>query len=246
MTAVTAVTFDFHNTLAICDEWFELEIRQLAAAYLSWQARQRAAGPVDSELLATAVATYRQLRLEIMDHGQELSAEDCVAQVLERLSQPVEMESITRGVAELMRDVSAEATPVPGAVATVRGLREAGVTLGVISSAVYHPFLEWTLAKFEIQDAFLDITTSASAGFYKSRPELFWHAAAAIGADPRRTVHIGDSYRFDVEGANRAGMATVWLNRDGETAPTSSVEPNLTLTTLDGAKPAILALAERP
>ncbi len=242
---MAAVTFDFHNTLAICDDWFELEIRRLAAAYLSWEARQRANGPVDPQLLETAVVTYRELRLEIIEHGNELSAEDCVAEVLERLSQPVNMESITRGVADLMRGVSAEATPVPGAVETVRGLRKAGVTLGIISSAVYHPFLEWTLAKFEIQDAFTDITTSASAGFYKSRPELFWHAAAAIGADPRRTVHIGDSYRFDVEGANRAGMATVWLNRDGEAPPTSDVVPNLTLTSLDGAKPAILALAER-
>lgn len=243
---MTAVTFDFHNTLAICDEWFELEIRQLAAAYLSWEARQRATGPVDPALLDTAVTTYRQLRFEIMDHGNELSAEDCVAQVLERLSQPVNMESITHGVAELMREVSAAATPVPGAVETVRGLRDAGVTLGVISSAVYHPFLEWTLAKFEIEDAFRDIVTSASAGFYKSRPELYWHAAAAIGADPRRTVHIGDSYRYDVEGANRAGMATVWLNREGEPAPESDVVPNLTLSTLDGSKPAILALAGRP
>lgn len=242
---MTAVTFDFHNTLAICDEWFELEIRQLAAAYLSWQARQRATGPVDPELLETAVTTYRQLRYEIMDHGHELSAEACVAQVLERLSQPVDMESITRGVADLMREVSAAATPIPGAVETVRGLRQAGVTLGVISSAVYHPFLEWTLAKFGIQDAFLDITTSASAGFYKSRPELYWHAAAAIGADPHRTVHIGDSYRFDVEGAKRAGMATVWLNREGETPPESEVTPDLTLTTLEGARPAILAVAEQ-
>lgn len=243
---MTAVTFDFHNTLAICDEWFELEIRQLAAAYLSWEARQRATGPVDPALLDTAVTTYRQLRFEITDHGNELSAEDCVAKVLERLSQPVNMESITHGVAELMREVSAAATPVPGAVETVRGLRDAGVTLGVISSAVYHPFLEWTLAKFEIEDAFRDIVTSASAGFYKSRPELYWHAAAAIGADPRRTVHIGDSYRYDVEGANRAGMATVWLNREGEPAPESDVVPNLTLSTLDGSKPAILALAGRP
>lgn len=243
---MTAVTFDFHNTLAICDEWFELEIRQLAAAYLSWEARQRATGPVDPALLDTAVTTYRQLRLEIMDHGNELSAEDCVAQVLERLSQPVNMESIAHGVAELMREVSAAATPVPGAVETVRGLRDAGVTLGVISSAVYHPFLEWTLAKFEIEDAFRDIVTSASAGFYKSRPELYWHAAAAIGADPRRTVHVGDSYRYDVEGANRAGMATVWLNREGGPAPESDVVPNLTLRTLDGSQPAILALAGRP
>ncbi len=242
---MTAVTFDFHSTLAICDAWFELEIRQLAAAYLSWQARQTGSGPVDPDLLAAAATTYRQLRLEIIEHGNELSAVDCVARVLERLSHPVDMAAITRGVGELMRDVLAEVTPVPGAVATVRGLHAGGVTLGIISSAVYHPFLEWTLARFQVQDAFLDITTSASAGFYKSRPELYWHAAAALGADPKSTVHVGDSYRFDIEGAHRAGMATVWLNRAGQPAPDSEVAPTLTLDTLDGAHTAILGLLGR-
>lgn len=242
---MTAVTFDFHDTLAVCDAWFELEIRQLAAAYLGWQARQNGPGAVDPGLLEAAATTYRQLRLEIIEHGNELPAEACVAQVLERLSLPVDTAAIAHGVGELMREAFAEVTPVPGAVATVRGLHAAGVSLGIISSAVYHPFLEWTLAKFHLQDAVLDITTSASAGYYKSRPELFWHATAAIGAEPRSTVHVGDSYRFDVEGANRAGLATVWLNREGKPAPASDVVPNLTLSTLEGADAAILALLGR-
>lgn len=244
-SSMTAVTFDFHDTLAICDAWFELEIRQLAAAYLSWQARQNGSGAVDSGLLADAATTYRQLRLEIIEHGNELPAEACVAQVLERLSLPVDMAAIARGVGALMRGVFAEVMPVPGAVATVRGLHAAGLNLGIISSAVYHPFLEWTLAKFQLQDAFLDITTSASAGFYKSRPELFWHATAALGAEPRSTVHVGDSYRFDVEGASRAGLATVWLNREGKPAPANGAAPDLTLSTLEGADTAILALLGR-
>lgn len=242
---MSAVTFDFHNTLAVCDAWFELEIRQLAAAYLSWQARQNGSGSVDPGLLDTAASTYRQLRLEIIEHGNELPAEDCVGEVLKRLALPVDMAAIARGVGELMREVFAEVSPVPGAVATVRGLHAAGVPLGIISSAVYHPFLEWTLAKFHLQDAFLDITTSASAGHYKSRPELFWHATAAIGAEPRSTVHVGDSYRFDVEGASRAGLATVWLNREGKPAPASDITPNLTLRTLEGADSAILDLIGR-
>ena len=241
-----AVTFDFHNTLAICDAWFELEIRRLAAAYLTWQAEQDGDGPVDPTLLAEATVTYRALRLEIIEHGNELPAEACVEQVLVRLSLPVDMATITRGVAALMRDSFAEVAPVPGAVATVRGLHAAGVSLGIISSAVYHPFLEWTLAKFQLQDAFLDVTTSASAGFYKSRPELFWHAAAALGADPATTVHVGDSYRFDVEGASRAGLTTVWLNREDKPVPDSEDVPALTLDSLDGAHTAILALLAKP
>lgn len=240
-----AVTFDFHNTLAICDAWFELEVRGLAAAFLTWQARQNGTGIVEPAMLEAATTAYRALRLEIIDHGNELPAEACVELVLQRLSLPIDTYAIERGVGELMREVFAEVTPVPGAIATVRGLHAAGATLGIISSAVYHPFLEWTLAKFAVRDAFLDVVTSASAGLYKSRPELFWHAAAALGAEPAAIVHIGDSFRFDVLGAKQAGMKTVWLRRDGAAMSESDVAPDLILDSLDGAHPAILDLAGR-
>ncbi len=35
-----AITFDFHNTLAECPEWFELEVRHLPSAYLAWHAER--------------------------------------------------------------------------------------------------------------------------------------------------------------------------------------------------------------
>jgi len=240
---VAAVTFDFHNTLAVCDAWFELEIRGLAAAFFAWEARQNGNTTVDPALIDEATIAYRALRLEIIDHGNELPAEACVERVLRRLSRPVDTYAIERGVGELMREVFAEVTPVAGAVATVRELHAAGVSLGIISSAVYHPFLEWTLAEFDLREAFLAVVTSASAGLYKSRPELFWHAAAAIGSEPATTVHVGDSFRFDVEGAKRAGMKTVWLRRDDAPPPPAGVVPDLTLDTLEGAHTAILKLA---
>jgi len=35
-----AITFDFHNTLAACPEWFELEVRTLPSSFLNWWADQ--------------------------------------------------------------------------------------------------------------------------------------------------------------------------------------------------------------
>src|SRR5689334_2147911 len=61
-----AVTFDFHNTLAACPEWFELEVRRLPSAFLQWRASSTSL-PVDPELSAEADVRYRQLRHEIMD-----------------------------------------------------------------------------------------------------------------------------------------------------------------------------------
>jgi FMN phosphatase YigB (HAD superfamily) len=127
-------------------------------------------------------------------------------------------------------------------VTTVRDIHRAGVPIGIVSSAVYHPFLEWTLEAFGIRDAFAVVITSASAGFYKSRAELYVHAAKLLGATPRRMVHVGDSLRFDVAGAERAGMGTVWLRGDRSQAEDPSIRPDLVLTTLEAAAPEILTL----
>ena len=74
---------------------------------------------------------------------------------------------------------------------------------------------------FGIAAAFTTVVTSASAGFYKSRPEIYLHAAEQLGVVPQPMVHVGDSLRFDVGGASRAGMGTVWLQHrerhDGRT-----------------------------
>jgi HAD superfamily hydrolase (TIGR01549 family) len=236
-----AVTFDFHNTLAACPEWFELEVRRLPSAFLQWRASFTSL-PVDPELSAEADVRYRQLRHEIMDHGEELTAEASLNQVFAALQIDILQSEVAHGVETLMREALAGATPVPGAVETVREIADAGVPIGIVSSAVYHPFLEWTLASFGILEAFDVIVTSASAGFYKSRPEIYEHAAVALGAPPPRMVHVGDSLRFDVGGASRAGMGTVWLQRDGADAGELDLTPDLIIRTLEGAGQEILGL----
>jgi HAD superfamily hydrolase (TIGR01509 family) len=238
-----AITFDFHNTLAACPEWFELEVRRLPSSFLRWwSARDHQV--LAPELLEVADGRYRQLRTEIIDHGNELTAEACLDNVFKGLRLEVTEDELRGGVEHLMREALTGATPIPGAVETVREIHHAGVPLGIVSSAVYHPFLEWTLESFGIHGAFRVIVTSASAGFYKSRPEIYAHAAEALGTFPARMVHIGDSLRFDVGGARRAGMGTVWVREplDGDEEP--EIAPDLTLTSLESAAPEILALLQ--
>jgi HAD superfamily hydrolase (TIGR01509 family) len=237
----SAITFDFHDTLAHCGSWFQLEVRLLVSEFLRWQSAVEGI-PFDGSLGAEADAAYRRLRLAIMDHGIEETAERCVALVLEELGRPVDPASIDAGVQHLMRDAMSDLSPTPGAIETVTALRAAGVPLGIVSSAVYHPFLEWTLEQFGIREAFGHVTTSASAGFYKSRPEIFWDATTSLGVIPERTVHIGDSARWDVGGARRAGLRPIWLRRNPETPNDSGETPELTVATLEGAAPAILAV----
>jgi HAD superfamily hydrolase (TIGR01509 family) len=208
-----AITFDFHDTLVHAEEWFELEVRELAAAFLRWRAAETGS-PVPAGAEAAARTAYRGLRLRIMEHGQELPAERCVEVVLDELHLATSRSTIERGVHELMAATLANAGPLPGAIETVRALAGSDVPLGVVSSAVHHPFLEWSLDRFGLLDSFRTITTSSSAGYYKSRPEIYHQALAHLRASPRHSVHVGDSWRFDVQTARGLGMRTVWLSGD--------------------------------
>ncbi len=231
--AIDTVTFDFHNTLAWCDEWFQLEIRSLVPALLRWHGEGS-----DETAEAAAVELYRALRLEIIHHGNEQDAVSCATQVLRGLEIDIDRPTIERGISELMRGALATSEPVTGAVEAVQYLAGAGVRLGIISNAIYHPFLEWSLEKFGLGDAFEVVVTSASAGYYKSRPELYHYTLERLSSDPARSVHVGDSYRFDVLGASAAGMRTVWFDtghHEGE-----GDEADLRVTTLAGLGPALL------
>jgi len=211
--AAGAITFDFHNTLVHCDSWFQLEVRALPGAFLRLRA-ERGGNPRCLERVAAADQAYKTLRAAIIEHGHELTAERCLALVLERVGDSASDDEIATGVETLMAAILPSSTLVEGAAETVALLATAGVPLGVVSSAVYHPFLEWALIRHGLRQYFGVVTTSASAGYYKSRPEVYWAALDALGATSAPSLHVGDSYRFDVLGAHRAGMRAAWLSRD--------------------------------
>jgi FMN phosphatase YigB (HAD superfamily) len=242
---VGGITFDFHNTIATCDDWFQLEVRYLVSSFLNWHARNHNSS-VSAEQLAAADTAYRTLRLDIHDHGNEQTAEQCVVTILDQIKIDIPHDEIERGVHELMRETEPLAHPKSGVLDTVHQLASAGVPLGIVSSAVYHPYLEWTLDRFGIFDAFAVVVTSASSGFYKSRPEIYLCAADALGIASTDVVHVGDSLRFDVGGAQRAGMRAVLIGDEPETSMNGDPVPDLVLPSLSGAAPRILSLLSTP
>lgn len=63
-------------------------------------------------------------------------------------------------------------------------------------------------------------TFSLSAGAHgsaKPDPGIFIAACAAMGVAPEEAVYVGDDILLDVQGAQRAGLRAVWLNRTGST-----------------------------
>ena len=50
----------------------------------------------------------------------------------------------------------------------------------------------------------------------KPDPAIFHRALQLTNSLPEHTIHIGDSYEYDVQGANQAGLRAVLIDRNGE------------------------------
>lgn len=212
-----AVTIDFHDTLFICDDWFALEVADLPAKFLDWQSA-RDDVPVDDDLRRRITTEYRALRRSIIQTGIEIDATENVLRVCSALGIYPNRDEVESAVHQLMYETLASAYPRPGAVALMRTLKAAGIPLGIVSNAIYQPFLEWAVEASGMSGLFNSVLTSARSGYYKSRPEIYWQAARELGVAPEAVIHIGDSPRFDVASAARAGMRTVWLDLANEAA----------------------------
>jgi putative hydrolase of the HAD superfamily len=63
-------------------------------------------------------------------------------------------------------------------------------------------------------DSYFDtIIIAGEIGIYKPDPAIFLHALAHVGAQPNKSLYVGDSLTHDVIGAKSAGMKTVLLNQ---------------------------------
>lgn len=232
-----AVTLDFHDTLFHCDEWFQLEVRDLPARFLSWLAGQP--GQTRCETPGAEVTSrYRDMRQACIENGIEIDSVEGVSRICREIGLAVDEGLIANGVDVLMRSTLGTVRARPGAAELVRTLRASGIKLGVISNAIHHPFLEWALEANEMLGEFDLVLSSAKAGYYKSRIELYQLASEMLDVAAERTIHIGDSYRFDVIGASSAGMRTVWLNLTGQSLrKAGGPQPDLVVESLNGLAP---------
>ena len=59
------------------------------------------------------------------------------------------------------------------------------------------------------------IVVCENAGALKPDPTAFAHATDEASVEPEEVLYVGDSYRSDVEGAQRAGWRVAWFARNG-------------------------------
>ena len=72
-------------------------------------------------------------------------------------------------------------------------------------------------------------------GVAKPDPRIFLEACRLLGVAPQEAVYVGDDLLLDVQGAQRAGLRAVWMNRIGKLNDLpDQVRPDAEVSSLDG------------
>ncbi|MEL0047242.1 MAG: HAD family hydrolase [Gammaproteobacteria bacterium] len=85
--------------------------------------------------------------------------------------------------------------------------------------------------------------SSADVGASKPDPAMFSAVLARAGVQAPEAVHVGDHLSDDILGANRAGMRSIWFNRDGAHDNNGDSQPSAEVQSLSALPDSIAGLS---
>jgi putative hydrolase of the HAD superfamily len=104
--------------------------------------------------------------------------------------------------------------PRPGAVDTLRTLRQRGYKLGLIT--VCSEDIESLWPDSEFAGLFDAEVFSSSFGASKPDPRIYLECCSRLGVEPADAVFVGDGANDELAGAQRVGMGAILIHRSGE------------------------------
>ena len=128
----------------------------------------------------------------------------------------------------------------PAAAQLMRGLRERGIKVGVLSNTMWpRSAHERVFLRDQVLDLIDGAVYSSEIPWVKPHPEAFRAAMAAVGVhDPATCVFVGDRPYDDVHGAQGAGMRAVLVPNSDVPAFDAAV-PDAVITSLAELMPHI-------
>jgi len=204
MTTPRAILFDLDDTLwpigpviaraeQLVHAWLALNAPRVAARYSIEELRG-----ARMALLAREPAYH--LDLGALRRAGLLAAFAEVGEDPAGVEHAMELYYQARNTVELYDDVLPALAEI-GALAMVGSISNGNANLHSIGLAHHFQF-----------------SLSASAhGSAKPDPAIFLAACTALEVAPHDAVYVGDDILLDVQGAQRAGLRAVWLNRTGST-----------------------------
>jgi FMN hydrolase / 5-amino-6-(5-phospho-D-ribitylamino)uracil phosphatase len=88
------------------------------------------------------------------------------------------------------------------------------------------------LARVGLDMHFRGSLSACRHGVPKPSACIFHAACRELGHAPHEVLHVGDDIALDVLGAQRAGLRSCWINRDGLAWPDAHPRPDLEFPTL--------------
>jgi putative hydrolase of the HAD superfamily len=100
-----------------------------------------------------------------------------------------------------------------------------GHRLAVVSNFDYTPTALGILEAAGVRELFAAVVVSDEVGWRKPRADIFEAALRRTGAEPARTLFVGDRADIDVAGALGVGMDAAWINPEREPLPAGAPAP---------------------
>ncbi|HEY0845465.1 MAG TPA: HAD family hydrolase [Noviherbaspirillum sp.] len=222
MSGIRAVLFDLDDTL-----WPIVPVIKRAENLLhAWLAEH-----VPAVAQRVSIESLRARRQELMavDPVYQLDLRKLRHAVLtEAFLETGEDVAMVDRAMEVFSRARNEVTPFEDVIPTLNSLR-GRVALGSVSNGVAD------LHAIGIAHYFQVSVAAYHLGCAKPDAAIFHAACDALGVSPHEAVYVGDDPLLDVEGAQKAGMQAVWVNRHevapGRTLP-EQVRPALACTSL--------------
>jgi FMN hydrolase / 5-amino-6-(5-phospho-D-ribitylamino)uracil phosphatase len=203
---ITAVTFDFWNTLASepPGTLSEARRRAVAAACEAYDVE------VGADRLAASLDQVGRTHQASWSAGEHFHPSEGAEMLVRALGlEGAAREMVAEAFLGAGRGVSLDLAP--DVRPCLQALRAGGIRLGIVCDAGFTggELLRDFLARENLLDHFSGWAFSDEVGYYKPSPQIFEAALDGLAAAPAEAVHVGDLRRTDVAGASGVGMTTV-------------------------------------
>ncbi len=230
------VLFDMGGTLLYFDTAFDNVLEDMFRA--AAQALRGIGYALDEKAFADAHRaldlSYYQRRDEEM---VEYTSEYVLREILRQYSYPAPRPEDLQQAIKAMYSISQAHWQVEDdAVPMLEALRAHGCQMGIVSNASDDCDVQTLVDNAQLRPYFDFILTSAKSGFRKPNPRIFQQSLAYWSARPEQAIMVGDTVSADVAGANRMGIASVWItrraNRRENAAAVQQHHPSVTIAML--------------
>jgi 2-haloacid dehalogenase len=155
---------------------------------------------------------YHELEREVQAADPSLSYREVMQRALARVG------DVPDGEEDALGGSLPTWAPFPEVRESLDEARDRGWKLAILSNTD-RDLIE--ASKDTLGVEFDETVVASEIGSYKPARRHWEEFARRTGADPARHVHVAQSMYHDIVPANELGLATVWINRLGETFDTT-------------------------